>query len=232
MGRLQDCLNPRSRFNAFLHVLRTLWNGFIALTRLGILFNPWSTSSSLVEDLLNIESEAEADFLMERWKTQKLEELSLVALVSTLISGLISASFSWKLMQDQPTAASSCWYSSLLLSVVAITSALQQSNNLRKITAGTKGNRNLRQLLDRDFSSLAPEDGRRKESQALHFVFQTPIMLLNFAIDLYIVGLLILVFGNAVARGSGSFGKEINVRPLLNNSSVADNIPSSATDPV
>lgn len=112
-------------------------------------------------------------------------------------------------MQSEPTVTPSCWSSSLLLTAVSITSAQRQSNALRKMTTETDGFVKLRQLLARWRRETPVEEedddsntARLNESRASYFAFQTPIMLLKKAIELHVVGLLALIFEDAMAAMS------------------------------
>ena len=127
---------------------------------------------------------------------------------SALVATTISGSFAWKNVENGPTAVSACWYSSLLLAVVAITSASQQNNTLRKMTCHKDGSARLRQILR---SEQLDASNRYRESYLQHFVWQTPIMLQNVSIIIYLIGFVYLIFHGALERAGVVGARESRV---------------------
>lgn len=97
------------------------------------------------------------------------------------------------------------------MAVISITSASQQNNILRKLTSHMDGFEKLRRIL----RSQRKAGGQYRESRLQHFVWQTPIMLLNFSIIIYIIGFLILIFHEAVSRGGGIRARESKVCAMI-----------------
>lgn len=89
------------------------------------------------------------------------------------------------------------WYSSLVLDLVAICLATQQSVALNRLSCYKDGLSKIRFVLGHMQPS---KDGRPEtwEPRRLQlYVWQTPIMLLNFSILLFIIGLSVMIIGAA-----------------------------------
>lgn len=84
--------------------------------------------------------------------------------------------------------------------LIGITTATQQHNTLQKIAFQEHGPSRLRRLLQRESSKSESPSA----DPIQHFIWQTPIMLLNFGIFLYVVGLLGLVFSQPLIGDLGS----------------------------
>jgi hypothetical protein len=69
---------------------RRVWSSFVNVTRLGVLFNSWASSSELMAMILNA-PEQEADAMMALWKGYKQSELQFVA-VTVRIKARLSMS--------------------------------------------------------------------------------------------------------------------------------------------
>ncbi|KAN0102984.1 hypothetical protein V8E51_011297 [Hyaloscypha variabilis] len=157
---------------------------------LGYLFGAWLASSDLVTEMLNAPDDV-ADKMTEQWQSLKQQQIQFVAVTSALVSTTIAATFAWKNVENGPASTLACWYSGLLIAIVSITSGVQQSTILRKLSCYPDGLVRIRKLLR---SSKQNRNGKFRENTLQHFLWQTPIMLLNFSIVLFVIGLLIMVF--------------------------------------
>lgn len=108
-----------------------------------------------------------------------------------LVATTVAATFAWKNVEAGPVSTVICWYCALLFSIIAVTAAVQQSNVLYKVTVFPDGCHRVRKLLR---SSRLKCDETYRVDLFAHYIWQTPIMLLNFSIDLFVLGLLIIVF--------------------------------------
>jgi len=89
------------------------------------------------------------------------------------------------------------WYSGLLLALVSVTLAMQQSVLLHRLNSNDHGMHILRR-------SLGYWSGSQWEPRKLQIlIWQMPVMLLNVSIALFDIGLLMQVYG-AYIRGDGN----------------------------
>ncbi|KFY18494.1 hypothetical protein V493_08562 [Pseudogymnoascus sp. VKM F-4281 (FW-2241)] len=143
-----------------------------------------------IEQLLNADVTLRDD-MTRRWVRAKLDELSFVGLTSALISALFAAAFSWYNITLQPYTVRAVWYSGLLLSLAGISSAMQQSIALHRLSSNTNGLERVRNLLGYS------EGGTWKARHLQIFMWQSAVMLLNVAIFLFILGLFIAILSGA-----------------------------------
>ncbi|MCJ1235150.1 hypothetical protein MMC14_003116 [Varicellaria rhodocarpa] len=184
------------------------------------MFATWPSMYDPVKSLLNAPDETEAEKLTERWMKAKLKELNYVGLTAALISGVVIGSFSTYSAPSDPWTTHALWLSALLLALTSISIATQQSIGLNRLSSNENGLYKIRRLLGEDNPRYHPYDRglyvsdneqskeprvRIRKSQL--WIWQTPVMLLNFALLLYIIGLMTAVFSRAVAaRGDWSDG--------------------------
>lgn len=112
----------------------------------------------------------------------------LIIRQSALISGVFASAFSWYNITPQPDIVKGLWYSGLLLSLLSITIAMQQSVALYRLGSNRGGLIKLRTLLSYKVS------GAFKPRYLQIYVWQTPVMLLNVSISLFLIGLITLVY--------------------------------------
>ncbi|KAH0543152.1 hypothetical protein FGG08_002497 [Glutinoglossum americanum] len=176
-------------------VLSTVFN--LALRVLRIVFAPWSATYGPIKSLLNAPSDPEKDYLTAAWRDRKLSELSFVGITCALMAGVISSSFSWQTVSQAPWSTTASWYGSLALDLAAICMATQQGVALNRLSCYVDGPARIRSLLG---VPPAVATGTIYPRWSQLYVWQTPIMLLNFSIFFYTMGLAILVF-DALIRG-------------------------------
>lgn len=188
--------------------MANVWDNYITpilRKAVHILFGGWGTSSELLEDVLDDSSDDLS--MVQKWREQKNRELNFVGLTAALIAGVTAAAFTWPSIENSPAATPALWYSSLIFSIVSILSAMQQGNLLYKLTSRSNGLRRLQAML----RSNRQVGGKWQESKGQHFVWQTPLMLLNFSFWLFLIGLMIMVFNAAVASKEGLGGREVKI---------------------
>jgi hypothetical protein len=113
---------------------------------------------------------------------------------SALISGVFASAFSWYNITPQPDIVRGLWYSGLVLSLLSITIAMQQSVALYRLGSNREGLIKLQALLSYKVSGAA------KPRYLQIYVWQTPVMLLNVSILLFLIGLLTLVYHEVVDK--------------------------------
>lgn len=103
-----------------------------------------------------------------------------------LLTGIVTAALSW---QDSTTihwVTHGLWYGSILINVTSIFLATQQSVTLNRLRCYQDCWQRIRRILG---------TGPRPHKIQL-FVWQAPIMLLNFAAILFVIGLTVSFFSN------------------------------------
>ena len=146
--------------------------------------------------------------------------LTLALVESALITGAVIGSFQIYSAATDPWSTNAFWVSALLLALTSISIATQQSIGLNRLSSYENGLGKIRLLLGEQnprFDNIhrATYKGRNEKIAEYRFrmrksqlwIWQTPVMLLNFAILLFIIGLMIAVFSKAVqAHGDWSSG--------------------------
>ncbi|MDI1490464.1 MAG: hypothetical protein OHK93_001667 [Ramalina farinacea] len=176
-----------------------------------------------IKALLNVPDQEVADRLTEKWTDAKLGELQYVGVTvgktaalkrkdNGLVTSTVAAAFSWASIPTDPWSVDACWMSSLVLALTAISLAAQQTIGLNRLRSCENGLLKIRHLLGEapwkqehhsDVSHVSDDakDGfnRTKIKRSQLWAWQTPIMMSNFAILLFIVGLMIAIFARAAA---------------------------------
>lgn len=115
-----------------------------------------------------------------------------------MIASVVSGSFTWPQPDTIPIATLGCWYSALIFALTSVSSATQQAVTLNRLSTYSNGLTRIRLLLASRTPSEQAHDGHNAQhnrpSLRQLYVWQTPIMFLNFSILLYIAGLMTLVF--------------------------------------
>ncbi|KAF2464796.1 uncharacterized protein BDR25DRAFT_319053 [Lindgomyces ingoldianus] len=141
------------------------------------------------------------------WRTRKRDELAFVSGVT--ITAIVTASFSWPVIQDSYWLASGVWYASLMTSVCGILISAQQVSLLTLVgdlpvdplAASSKTiQRHLNQILIdcqppiRDSDEAAHEYSQQWVlSWKQIFTWQCPMMFFGYSTLLYFVGLTVIV---------------------------------------
>jgi len=133
-----------------------------------------------------------------------------------LITGTVVQALTWSQVQTPSQLPASLWYGSLVLSLTAICLATQQSVALNRISSYKDYASRIRSLLGQEIVSQDDDKGKRWVPRKLQlYVWQTSIMLLNFGILLFVIGLGVMIFENrnGVDRNSqASIGVDGKVR--------------------
>jgi len=111
---------------------------------------------------------------------------------SALMGGVIASTFTWPILNDSKasnhTTVIGLWYCAILLAVVAIASASQQAVMLSRLSSYSDGMQRVRNM-------LGTLEGQHRVPQKLQlFIWQTPVMLQNGSIYMFIAGLVALVW--------------------------------------
>ena len=133
-----------------------------------------------------------------------------------LITGAVVQALTWPQAQTPSQLPSGLWYGSLVLSLAAICLAMQQSVALSRLSSYNDYASRIRALLGQKLLSKDSDRGETWVPSKLQLYFwQTPIMLLNFGILVFVVGLGMMIFENrkgANKSGQALMGVDGNVR--------------------
>ncbi|KAK3390635.1 hypothetical protein B0H63DRAFT_466188 [Podospora didyma] len=157
-----------------------------------IVFAPWPSTYEPIKSLLNAPTTAEKDVLTATWRDRKLSELSFVGITCGLVASVISASFSWQPVDQIPWPTAGLWYGALLMNLTSICLATQQGVSLNRLSGYSDSLLRIRNLLGSQTAQYAHVIVVPHWDQL--YVWQTPIMLLNVSVILFITGIVILLF--------------------------------------
>ncbi|MCJ1418811.1 hypothetical protein MMC32_005162 [Xylographa parallela] len=159
-----------------------------------------------MRSLLNAD-DFEKDTLTERWLDAKLDELRFVGITGALVGATVTGAVTWDHISGSVPIIPAFWYSSLLLALSSLSLATQQGVTLRRLSSHRDGFRFVRRLLGRPTKQ---QEELFEPRLAQLYVWQTPVMLLNFSIVLAVLGLAVLLVDKA--RTSGWAGPDMQVR--------------------
>ncbi|KAG8354233.1 hypothetical protein FVEN_g7816 [Fusarium venenatum] len=169
-------------------------------TTFTVIFSPWYLSHRSMVQLLNSadsDNNSETgtqlstrDTMTGWWIERKIAELSFVGLTCALLAGVVAAAFSWQDLKDLSWPTKGLWYGSLIIDLTSICLATQQSLTLHRLSCYTNKCERVREMLSKS-SSYQAHPSEAEVTQL--YVWQTPIMLLNIGIVLFIIGLAIQI---------------------------------------
>jgi len=163
------------------------------------IFLPWRTSYEPIHALLN-SAEGQKDELTLTWRTQKLAELSYVGITCAIIASVITIAITWPPASPSPPwLTTALWYGGLTLSLAAIGTATQQSVALSRLSSYQDGLCRLRAVLGKELPATNKASQTWSVRWTQLFVWQVPVMLLNFSILLFVVGLVVVLKARADA---------------------------------
>ena len=125
------------------------------------------------------------------------------------MAGVITTAFSWQQVVQSPWSTTALWYSSLLLNLTAICLATQQTVALHRLSCYSKGLAMIRSMLGEyqkepiNDETITRSAGRCRPRWLQLYVWQTAIMLLNFSVLLFIVGLVVFIFDQLGRQDGG-----------------------------
>jgi len=175
-------------------------------------FAPWLSMYRPIESLLSAPSDVEKDLLTATWRDRKLAELTFVGVTvranSTivllwfvmlsssqcgLVASVISAAFTWHPLQQIPWGTAGLWYGALLMALTSICLATQQAVFLNRLSGYSDSLSRIRGILGSQPQFLGRPKADPMPNWDQLYVWQTPIMLLNFSVILFIVGIVIML---------------------------------------
>ncbi|KAI9847111.1 MAG: hypothetical protein M1838_001015 [Thelocarpon superellum] len=181
---------------------------------LSFVFFPWAAVYDPINVLVNADPRphengpSELAVQTKVWVENKIGELTLVGILCALLAATISAGFAWDNAGDFAWPALALWYAALLFSLASICIATQQSVSLRRLMVHRQGPQRVRHLL-----GIADESRighfRPRESQL--WAWEVPIILLNYGIIVFCIGLGIIMWQNAALSWDGLGNRETKV---------------------
>jgi hypothetical protein len=108
---------------------------------------------------------------------------------AALIAAVVSAAFSWPAIDSSPWTAKAAFYGSLILSLGAVAIGSQQSITLSRLGGQQDGLSELKKLLQNNKSTV---------SRRQLYIWQLPVMILNVSILLFLIGLFVVIWNQAV----------------------------------
>ncbi|KAN0115325.1 hypothetical protein V8E51_004869 [Hyaloscypha variabilis] len=134
-----------------------------------------------------------------------------------LITGAVVQALTWPQAQTASDFPLAFWYSSLVLSLVAICLATQQSVALNRVSSYKNYDDKIRSMLGHKVVSKDTDRGETWTPRYLQlYVWQTPIMHLNFGILGFFIGLGIMLFERIEgAEYSGPVPKGLEPKALV-----------------
>lgn len=205
----------------------------LIITSILIIFVPWKANHRPLHALLN-STDSKKDALTKTWREQKISELTFVGVAVTyspstlhlppaklsqcaILASIVTGAIAWPSDASTPAppwVTKAAWYSSLILGLAAISSAMQQSLTLYRLGCYEDCLPRLRAILGRGHRRA---DGSTfwtvRWSQMV--VWQVPVMLLNFAILLFVGGVVAMLRDRAiraVKAGGGLESDDVKVR--------------------
>ncbi|KAH0559487.1 hypothetical protein GP486_003995 [Trichoglossum hirsutum] len=147
---------------------------------------PWICLQAAIEQILQEQDVIVQSKQLNDWRKRKNKELEMVTFAGTLIASAVTGSIQWSALGAAHWLVSAAWYSTLLFSLVSVIMAFYLSILLTNLSINNDGDSILLKALCRS--------GRQKKSRWTSlFALQMPIMLLSYALMMYIVGLSLLV---------------------------------------
>ncbi|KAI4637107.1 hypothetical protein J4E93_010623 [Alternaria ventricosa] len=178
----------------------------------GGIFLPDPSTYDPLEILLNTHDESERNELVEKWRDNKLSELNFVGVVvctatiddaaplttvkSALLAGVLTSTGSWPniLTTGRPTPwyVRTSWYCGIIITMLSIISAADQTVRLHRLSSHRDGIANLHKLLGK--GSRWKRTGRRAPNLVQVLTWQMPVMFLISATICMVVGMFLLVW--------------------------------------
>lgn len=187
---LNSRLIKKGRFVKFLHFFG------------GGIYAPDASTYDPIEILLNESDPETKDKLTERWRDNRLDELSFVGVVAALLAGVLTSTGSWPNItsneKQNPWAVRASWYSGIILSLFSILTAADQTVRLHRISSHRDALKQLRNLLAKtDGKRQKSQSGRIRPNTAQIYTWQLPVMFLTTATIAMVVGMFLHVWSAA-----------------------------------
>ncbi|KAK1837759.1 hypothetical protein CCHR01_19618 [Colletotrichum chrysophilum] len=132
---------------------------------------------------------------VKSWSEAKATELTNVGVSGGLIAAVLTTAFSWSEARGQfPSSVRACWYIGLLFSLTSVTLATQQSIALSRARCHPKGISYVRAMLGISTDNLTPPPQDQLQLAMQLYLWQVPVMFLNFSIMVLVASILIIIY--------------------------------------
>jgi hypothetical protein len=188
----------------------------------GGIYLPDPSTYDPIEILINTHDESERNGLVETWRDNKLSELNFVGVVvrtasidgaallttikAALLAGVLTSTGSWPNIltagRTTPWYVRTAWYCGIIISLLSIISAADQTVRLHRLSSHRDGLANIHKLLGK--GSRWKPTGRRAPSYIQVLTWQMPVMFLISATICMVVGMFLLVW--SATSNLGRFG--------------------------
>ncbi|KAK5171211.1 uncharacterized protein LTR77_004355 [Saxophila tyrrhenica] len=153
------------------------------------------TTFDPIYSLLNADEDKERDELTQRWKDNKLQELSFIGVVGGLLANVLTSTNSWPdVLQNgrsTPWVVRSCWFCGIIFALASVLTAASQSIRLHRMSCRPDANASIRGLLG--IKSLK-SNGEKIPRRAQVWIWQMGVLYLMISVLFMIIGMLALVW--------------------------------------
>ncbi|KAF5980228.1 hypothetical protein FCOIX_4934 [Fusarium coicis] len=161
----------------------------LAAWPLSVIFLPWRTNYEIAEHAINtFNQDGQTNAWIQRFCESKSNELSNVSVLGSITAAVISTAFTWAPSAPVPATVRGAWYCGLIFALTAVSVATQQNIALIRAKAHPKGFENLRYMLmvakrtlDLPVTRAQALEMRNQPIYYQLYLWQVPIMMLNFA---------------------------------------------------
>ncbi|KAE9368909.1 hypothetical protein N431DRAFT_428640 [Stipitochalara longipes BDJ] len=147
---------------------------------------PWVCLQAPIEQILQEPDLIQQEKQLVEWQVRKNSELQMVSFAGTLIASAVTGSIQWSSLSTAHWFVAAAWYSTLLFSLMSVIMAFYLTILLSNFAIKSDGNAIL-------LKALRKTNYQKKSRWASLFALQMPIMLLSYALIMYIVGLSLMV---------------------------------------
>ncbi|KAE8445375.1 hypothetical protein EG329_013497 [Mollisiaceae sp. DMI_Dod_QoI] len=167
---------------------RTVWQKLAIAAKIGgwISTMPWISLQAAIQHVLQEKDIITQEKQLLEWRKRKQEELTSVTIVGTLIASAVTGSIQWSSLSTTHWVVAAFWYSTLLFSLISVIIAFYLTILLSNFAVNVDGNKILLQVLQKK------NDPTKSRWWSL-FALQMPIMLLSYALIMYVAGLSLMV---------------------------------------
>ncbi|KAM0321599.1 hypothetical protein ACHAQA_010025, partial [Verticillium albo-atrum] len=185
--------------------MTALWLRRLPHTALPFHAAAWASANESCNALLNETDPARRDAMTRAWKEHMTAQLNTTIITSSIVSSLVSSSFSWPCFSDASpeticlSLVKATWYSALALSVASVAAASQQLVALHRLSTHDDDLKILRAMLagTKDAaggSQPVAEAAVKRLSFLQAYLWQIPVMMLNGGLYLFFCGLCLVAY--------------------------------------
>ncbi|KAL4742386.1 hypothetical protein BDV11DRAFT_180753 [Aspergillus similis] len=173
----------------------------VAWAGVEVVFWPWIINHAVYKHAISVDEHQTLEERLQAWCDSKSGELTNVSISGGLTAAVLTQVFAWPQIKDPtPIFSRICWYSGLVLVLMAVATATQQNIALARAKVSPKGWSYLRSILDVEGEEIGSI--KQRPSRVQLYIWQVPVMMLNFSNVLLVLGILVYIFHNESAKVS------------------------------